>query len=240
MNDWPDVFIHTNNDTPANIDATKLRRVAAIGAACGYFLAGAGPDEARRLAVEVFARGAARQADALRRAVALGSTDDVTAERFYECQDVVEEAGRQERTALESVRALGGAGDARLDGLLADLLKRVTARTEDGIAVVQREVPMPADRIAVDPAASLIPTRAASAIGPMSVYYYDYVADTLGTPAPGDELIHYETLNLVDGRRSAAAIATILRANYGSTSTTSEVVAYLRTLERAGVVTIGK
>ena len=39
LNDWPDRFIHTNLDTPANIDPTKLKRVAFIGAASGYFLA---------------------------------------------------------------------------------------------------------------------------------------------------------------------------------------------------------
>ncbi len=40
FNDWPDRYIHTNFDTAANIDPTKLRRVAFIGAASGYFLAG--------------------------------------------------------------------------------------------------------------------------------------------------------------------------------------------------------
>jgi aminopeptidase YwaD len=39
MNDWPDRYIHTNFDTAANIDPTKLKRVAFIGAASGYFLA---------------------------------------------------------------------------------------------------------------------------------------------------------------------------------------------------------
>lgn len=39
FNDWPDRYIHTNLDAPANIDATKLRRVAFIGAATGYVLA---------------------------------------------------------------------------------------------------------------------------------------------------------------------------------------------------------
>src|SRR5580692_9218493 len=40
LNDWPDRFIHTNLDVPANIDATKLKRAGFIGAASGYFLAG--------------------------------------------------------------------------------------------------------------------------------------------------------------------------------------------------------
>src|SRR5271168_2050139 len=39
MNDWPDRYIHTNFDASANIDPTKLKRAAFIGAASGYFLA---------------------------------------------------------------------------------------------------------------------------------------------------------------------------------------------------------
>lgn len=39
FNDWPDRWIHTNLDTPANIDSTKLQRVAFLGAASGYVLA---------------------------------------------------------------------------------------------------------------------------------------------------------------------------------------------------------
>src|SRR5256884_8053233 len=40
LNDWPDRYIHTNFDTARNIDPTKLKRAAFIGAASGYFLAG--------------------------------------------------------------------------------------------------------------------------------------------------------------------------------------------------------
>ena len=39
LNDWPDRYIHTNLDTAANIDPTKLKTAALIGAASGYFLA---------------------------------------------------------------------------------------------------------------------------------------------------------------------------------------------------------
>jgi hypothetical protein len=44
LNDWPDRYIHTNFDTPANINPTKLKRAAFIGAASGYFLAGMATD----------------------------------------------------------------------------------------------------------------------------------------------------------------------------------------------------
>src|SRR5205085_9836801 len=59
LRDWPDVFIHTNNDLPSNIDATKMKRSTFIAAASGYFLAAAGGREAARLADEVFARALA-------------------------------------------------------------------------------------------------------------------------------------------------------------------------------------
>jgi aminopeptidase YwaD len=39
FNDWPDRFIHTNFDSVANIDPTKLKRVAFIAAASAYVLA---------------------------------------------------------------------------------------------------------------------------------------------------------------------------------------------------------
>src|SRR5229473_589690 len=36
LNDWPDRYIHTNFDSAANIDPTKLKRAAFIGTASGY------------------------------------------------------------------------------------------------------------------------------------------------------------------------------------------------------------
>jgi aminopeptidase YwaD len=41
LNDWPDRYIHTNFDSAANIDATKLERAAFIAAASGLVLANA-------------------------------------------------------------------------------------------------------------------------------------------------------------------------------------------------------
>jgi hypothetical protein len=55
LNDWPDRYIHTNFDTAANIDPTKLERAAFIGTASGYFLANFSARDvtATRSAVEV-------------------------------------------------------------------------------------------------------------------------------------------------------------------------------------------
>ena len=42
LRDWPDIYIHTDHDTLQQIDPTKLRRVALLGAAAGYVYASSG------------------------------------------------------------------------------------------------------------------------------------------------------------------------------------------------------
>lgn len=236
MNDWPDVFIHTNRDEPSNIDATKLRRVAVIGAATGYFLASAGREEAKALALEVFARGAVRQGEALRRALAFGTNGPVTVERFHDARNIVEQAARIERDALLSVQWLEP-GDGPLAGTIAALVDGVAARERTDVAVAQRYVPIPAAQTSEPAEGLLVPKRVPAVVGPMSVYYYDYLEDRLGARVPGDGLVQYETLNLVDGKRTIREIRNILTAAYGPVEV-EDVVAYLRALEKAGVVTL--
>jgi aminopeptidase YwaD len=76
LNDWPDRYIHTNFDTAANIDPTKLRRAAFIGAASGYFLASFS-ERSVTAAHEAVARGKLlRTALALSRHTSAGPLDE--------------------------------------------------------------------------------------------------------------------------------------------------------------------
>ena len=92
---------------------------------------------------------------------------------------------------------------------------------------------------------SRIPTR--RVIGPMNVYYYDYIADRADADdltvleqiglRPKGETILYEILNLVDGKRSIQAIRDYIAAAYGLVPI-EEVSDYLRLLEKIGVVKV--
>lgn len=237
MNDWPDVFIHTHNDSLANIDATKLRRVAVIGAAAGYFLASAGPEEARALVAEVFARGQGRMGEALRRALARSSSKAYSPDELDAAENVVVQAARQERAALESVRAL-----APEDGVLEQMLETMLAavrRQEDEarLLLVQIRPIAAAQTSGLPQAMRVVPRRLPSAAGPLSVYYYDYLADRGVEDVPGDERFRYEALNLVDGKRSLAEIRNVLDGSYGPTSA-EDVARFFAILEKAGVVTL--
>jgi aminopeptidase YwaD len=67
LNDWPDRYIHTNHDLPANIDPTKLGRAAFIAGTAGYVLSrlSRGDNAALNELMEPFALE--RRAAALRR-----------------------------------------------------------------------------------------------------------------------------------------------------------------------------
>jgi len=225
MNDWPDVFIHTNLDTPDNMDATKLQRVAVIGAASGYFLASAGPSEGKKLAGEVFARGGQRQARALRQALAANLLPDA--------YNYVEQAGRAEQTALTSVARLIPEAKHVVDGLVA----KSNARLEESKAVL---ADLRGKQVRGDETLSrIIPVRNPKVIGNLDVYYYDYLKDHLDT-VPAVKLngtLAYEALNLVDGHSSVADIHNTLRAAYGQVAS-QDLLNYFKVLEKAGVVSI--
>ncbi len=75
LNDWPDRYIHTNRDVPANIDSTKLARAAFIAAASGYALARIGDADAPALREMM-------QAFALERAAVTMRRKDANATKF--------------------------------------------------------------------------------------------------------------------------------------------------------------
>jgi hypothetical protein len=87
-----------------------------------------------------------------------------------------------------------------------------------------------------------VPSRRVT--GPMNIYYYDYVGERAAgdtraaeriAARPHGEILLYETLNLVDGKRSVQAIRDYLAAAYGPIAV-EDVAEYLRLLEKVGVV----
>jgi aminopeptidase YwaD len=259
LRDWPDVFIHTNNDLPSNIDATKLKRSVFIAAASGYFLARAGGREAARLADEVFARALAGVPKVRARAAAIEAGGDKDA--ADEARNLIARAVESDAEAIASVlqlapndRALEAKVEALVDqlsGAWLVLTGKLTEQRKGNRVVFTLEAkdlskekprnPKEASRPrSVD--FQRVPVRKVT--GPMNIYYYDYVAeraagDTRATERiaarPNGEILLYEILNLVDGKRSIQAIRDYLAAAYGPIAV-EDVTDYLRLLEKVGVV----
>ncbi|MCL4523743.1 MAG: DUF4910 domain-containing protein [Acidobacteria bacterium] len=226
LNDWPDRYIHTNMDVAANIDPTKLKRAAFIGAASGYFLADMKGSDAGPI-LWLF------ELAALRRAA-------ITIERkgrliFDEPSVFAEQPLAYEFGVIYSLHRFVPASAERTSEAFDTIRKvKVLLGTEeprgangDGRLMFRRNVDIK---------------------GPTSVFGYDYFTDKYGEAksrnlkllsyqglrGSGGEYA-YEVLNFVDGVRNAQQIRDAVSAEYGPVPL-EYVVEYLRALESIGVI----
>jgi hypothetical protein len=222
LNDWPDRYIHTNFDTPANVDPTKLKRAAFIGAASAYFLANAKSSDASSILRVVQMNSLRRTATMLKRRNELPEAEAANLTRHHLWY---------ERTLIDSVdRFLGVSGRSATSFL--DNLERQ-------IGPVGPATPAQGD-------GRLVFRRRDALKGPMTAFGYDYFTDQYRGSAPvrlfqyrglrgsGGEYA-YEALNLVDGRRNAQQIRDAVSATYGPIPL-ELVVEYLKALDSIRVI----
>jgi hypothetical protein len=225
FNDWPDRFIHTNFDSIAHIDPTKLKRAAFIGAASGYFLAKMAGQDYATLLDTIKANQYERTGQALRKASQL--TDD-------ESKKLLGEFARSEQRLAMSIDSIVPVS-IRGDETRAPLPARDKR--------LQEMLKQP-DSVAGKP----LWKRKPSPKGPFTVFGYDYFADhakSAGITTPkllgyqglwgsGEEYA-YEVLNFADGNRNAWQIRDAVSAEYGPIPP-ELVLEYLQALEKIGLV----
>jgi len=227
LNDWPDQYIHTNFDTAANIDPTKLKRAAFIGAASGYFLAGM-DDNAATLAADAVELGRHfRSATVQLRLRQLRGYNLVTLTRsFLSSEKAIDNSIWRERPA-----------DLNPSQILVEsfvVIDELSKRT-------RFQIPASGDGL-------LKFVRSQQPKGPLAVFGYDYFADrakVAGVDRPkllsyeglwgSGEEYGYEVLNLADGRRNVLNIQEAVSAEYGWVPV-EMVVEYLKALEKIAVV----
>jgi hypothetical protein len=217
FHDWPDVTIHTNKDQPENLDPTKLGRVAYLGAGIAWTLAALPDAEVPRLLSLVGAHAAERLAQARARGVG----DPANAPLF------------QREAVAEGIETLGS----------------VTALFPSSAAAAAAEVARlsgtsPASAAPSGPRDARVPVRSPDVRGPLGVYYYDHLTEVLGagvrtTTALSErehgDVLCFEALNLVDGKRAVSDIRDVLTGRYEPVSV-KEVAEYLDLLARAKVI----
>ncbi|HEX7177289.1 MAG TPA: DUF4910 domain-containing protein, partial [Pyrinomonadaceae bacterium] len=232
LNDWPDRYIHTNFDTPANVDPTKLKRAAFIGAAVGYFLANTGPADAPALLALLQQNGLRRAARMLERRAALAdAAEAANLTRFHLRHE------RETLTSMERFFKVPEGVDAQAAAYL-DNLQRLVGETRTVAPAVA----------ATTTGGSIVFRRNPSVRGPMSAFGYDYFTDHYGEERAakirllnfqglrgGGGEYAYEVLNFADGRRTAREIRDAVSAVYGPVPL-EVVVEYLRALESIKVV----
>jgi hypothetical protein len=225
LNDWPDRYIHTNFDSAANIDPTKLKRAAFIGTASGYFLAlnsneGLPPDTWR--AVKLGRK--LREGQELSRSISLNENDQGVQALGYCSYELEYDIGVDEETARQ-------ASDCPIFYTTKALFPRKESikkfrASPQGLMWKRKDEPT----------------------GPLAVFGYDYFAEhakAAGVETPkllgyqglwgGGAEYAYEVLNFANGKRNVQQIRDAVSAEYGPVPL--ELVAeYLAGLEKIGMV----
>ena len=224
LNDWPDRYIHTNFDAPANIDATKLQRAAFIGAASAIFLANLRPGDVGALWTTMEAAITRRAGTVIARRATLSAAEGAGLTRVFL---------QTERAAFASIATFAPVPDS--------VSRAASAYFQRLGAILDAPPPGKASG-----AALLVFARVHGIDGPMTVFGYDYLEAHAKGPPPalldyrglrgGGPEYAYEVLNLVDGKRDAGAIREIVSAEYGPVPL-DLVVGYLNALAGAGVIT---
>ncbi len=232
LNDWPDRYIHTNGDTSANIDPTKLKRAAFIGAASGYFLARMTTQSQAHLAIDTVIEGASLRSLKVIHKRLLDipkEVDGIIMESFVDNEEAEFKSVNKFVPDASTPDAMGAAEKREfMMYLMGDSGGWPAPASGDGLIVFGRNP---------DPK------------GPMTVFGYDYLTDHLAEkklPRPklldyqglwgsGEEFA-YETLNFVDGKRNAEKIREAVSAEYGPVPV-EVVLEYLKSLESIGVLT---
>jgi hypothetical protein len=213
FHDYPDVTIHTQKDQPENLDATKLGRVAYMGAGTAYTLAALPDAEAQRLLAVVLADAEARLA---RSRAAFGPD------------------------AALRVRAAAESGARSLESVAA-LWPSVAREANAAAARLRREAP-PAPAASADRRVPARNPQIVGPLNVYYYDYFadipgaDFSKIALASVDGGDVLA-YEALNLADGRRTVSEIRDAISGLYTPVPLAS-IAEYFDLLAKAGVVTL--
>jgi hypothetical protein len=236
LRDWPDIYIHTDHDTLLQIDPTKLRRVALLGAASGYSYASLQASQSAQVLPFIAARAQQRLAQAFNRALGLAQDPQgATPDALFESHNVMAQALHREEAALQSMAAFTRASSSEI----APFVQALKAQAGTFNAWLDRAAAaggahtapaVPTWRATAE--AKRVPHRIGE-FGPLTFQNDDVLRDRLGADrvrsikllnADSDRLIKvqnrgalyaYEIVNFVDGKRTVADIRDAVSGELG-------------------------
>ncbi len=255
LRDWPDIYIHTDHDTLQQIDPTKLRRVALLGAAAGYVYASLDAERSRDLLPFYASQSEIRLAQLYQQAqqlVANPKMDPATA--WYEARNLLRQGLRRELAALASLLKFAGSdpNHSAQEKALADQVSIFNSWIDGQAQARGAQGAEPKAPWTGDAAAQKIPVRIGE-FGPLIYQNDDVLKARLGperlakvqllnsesTPLLNtqdlSELYAYEIVNFVDGKRNLGEIRDAVSAEYGPLP--AQLVSdYLDACREAGVI----
>src|SRR6202050_2749553 len=188
LRDWPDIYIHTDHDTLEQIDATKLRRVALLGAASGYTYAALDADGASSLLPFFAAPAQRRLAEGFERAQGLAQDSQLQPqEALYEARNLMTQMLPREQAELRSFSTYTQSDPQKAAVFGKDLVAQAAMLNE---WLAQRSETRGGHNFKAlppwhtEPGASRVPVRTAE-FGPLAYQNDDVLLDRLGSERVG-------------------------------------------------------
>ena len=225
LHDWPDRYIHTNYDLAANIDPTKLKRAAFIGAVSAWFLANMTDDDVPAILKLLERNALSRTADMVEHRRNMTPMDQIAV------TDVHFTVERRKVHSVEPFAELNENDHAAAVEFLDQVARAVAVPQVANVAAVTRN--------------NAVYVRNPAIEGPMGAFGYSYLSDKLGADnvaalrirsyAGNGGQYSYEALNFVDGTRTVSDIRDWLTAELGAIPL-DIVEEYLEALESIDVI----
>ncbi|MCJ7467889.1 MAG: DUF4910 domain-containing protein [Maribacter sp.] len=226
LHDWPDRYIHTNMDVPANIDPTKLKRSSFIGASSGYYIANFTDTDLPLLINRMKQQVLFRAHEMLNYSNQLNTEEEENAKYYFWLAEI-------ER--FNSIKPYAGISTA-MDVDYKKYISNLQISIGEGNPIEKLEVEN-----------SIIYARNDQLKGGMLYFSYDYFLDHYGTKKKQPLLLSYsgirggggeysyEALNLVNGENTLSEIRNILSTEFGPVAI-GHVKEYLEALESIDVI----
>ncbi|MBN4070204.1 DUF4910 domain-containing protein [Olleya sp. AH-315-F22] len=206
LHDWPDRYIHTNYDVPANIDPTKLKRSSFIGASSAYYLANFGTKDLPLLINLIKRQVLKRSSQMLQYSEELSSEEGENMKHYFWIHEL-----------------------ERFNSIIpfASRTEELNADYSEFIKNLKKTVGQGEKFIISHEKASVVYKRNSDIKGPMSVFGYNYFTDHFDSEKKTPELFSYkgkrgngseyayEALNFVNGKRTILEIRNLLSAEFG-------------------------
>lgn len=226
LHEWPDRYIHTNYDLPGNIDPTKLKRSAFIGAASGYFIANFGADNVSAM-LDLMKREMLTRTSQMLEYISPFSKEEQENVKYYHWI--------YEKDAFASIKPY-----ARVSKDLEDQFMIYLNGLKTTIGAGKRMT-------STNKKSKIVYKRNDKLKGMMSVFGYSYFEEHYDKSKPQPGLMSYsgilgsgsdytyEALNLVNGNNEVMDIRNVLSAEFGPVSL-ELVIEYLEALESIGII----
>jgi len=206
LHDWPDRYIHTNYDVPANIDPTKLKRSGFIGASSAYYLADFGTKDLPLLINLMKRQVLKRSSQMLQYSEELSSEEGENMKHYFWIHET-----------------------ERFNSILpyANLSSDLKFKYSEFLGNLMKTIGRGEKRVLTHEKASIIYKRNSDIKGPMSVFGYNYFSDHFDSNKKRPELFSYkgergsggeyayEALNFVNGKNDVLEIRNLLSAEFG-------------------------